>query len=227
MTTHIKHSVRLFARRPVLAGALIATLALGIGANTAIFSLVRAVLLRPLPYEEPDRLVFTWLEWNRAPSSHDRHGILTGTHVIEWQRRSTTFESVAVIDSWANNRSSSLDLIHADGAERLRGAFVTPNFFELLGVRAAAGRTFDSADGASAQTTVAISDAFWRRRFGGDPFGRPRARVVRRLGGIARTGPFSVRSDSSRSPHVCRFGCAARRSRNARVLPPGSPGDED
>jgi putative ABC transport system permease protein len=169
MRTDLTHALRLFGRRPVLTAAIVLTLALGTGANTAIFSLVRAVLLRPLPYHEPDRLVFAWRERVSAPAPHARHGILTGTHVIEWHRRTTAFMSIAAIESWSNNPTSTLDLIAPDGAERLRGAFVTPNFFELLGVEAAVGRTFDSRDAADDDGLVVISDAFWRRRFGADP----------------------------------------------------------
>jgi hypothetical protein len=65
--THLKGTIRLFGRRPLVSAALVATLALGIGANTAIFSLVRSVLLRPLPYHEPDRLVYTWREFEVSP----------------------------------------------------------------------------------------------------------------------------------------------------------------
>lgn len=168
MLSDVKHALRLFARRPVFTVAVILTLALGIGAGTAIFSLLRAVLLRPLPYHEPDRLVFAWLDRSGSPAPHARHGILTGTEVIEWHRRSTAFTSIAVIDSWQHSPTSRLDLIGADGAERLRAAFVTPNFFELLGVRAAVGRTFGSKDGGDGSSVV-ISDALWRRRFGADP----------------------------------------------------------
>jgi putative ABC transport system permease protein len=165
--TDLRHALRLFARSPMFTGAVVSTLALGVGANTAIFSLVRAVLLRPLPYHEPDRLVYAWRERADRPVTHE-HGVLTGSHVLEWQERATTFESISIIDSWGPNLGPRMDLIHAGGAERLRGAFVTPNFFELLGVRAAVGRTFDSRDANATEPLVVLSDAFWRRRFGGD-----------------------------------------------------------
>jgi putative ABC transport system permease protein len=199
MPTDLRHAARLFARRPWFTATVVATLALGIGANAAIFSLVRAVLLRPLPYHEPDRLVFGWTASTGEPLAHNRHGILTGTQAIEWSRRAATLESIAFIDSWSNNLAPQMDLLQSEGAERLRGAFVTPNFFELLGVRAAVGRTFASTDEHSANSLVVISDAFWRSRLGADPsvVGRPIDLVSGRV---------------TRAP---------RRSIVAGVLPPG------
>jgi putative ABC transport system permease protein len=167
MLTDVRHAIRFFRRRPAFTVAIVLTLGLGIGANTSIFTLVRAVLLRPLPYQEPHRLVVAWRDWSGRPSTHTGHGIFTGADVIEIHRRSTAFDSIAVVDSWGNNLRSQVDLVRPDGAERLRGAFVTPNFFELLGVRAALGRTFDSRDVDA--PLVVLSDAFWRRRFGADP----------------------------------------------------------
>lgn len=168
MFTDFRHALRLFARRPFFTAAILLTLALGIGANTAIFSLVRAVLLRPLPYHEPDRLVFALAQRASGPRSHAEHGPLTGTHVLEWYQRTTVFDSIALIDSWMNNLAPRMDLMSPDGAERLRGAFVTPNFFEFLGVRATIGRTFDSRDADAGTPVAVISDAFWRRRYGAD-----------------------------------------------------------
>lgn len=170
MSTDLTHALRLSTRRPFYTAALVLTLALGIGANTAIFSVVRAVLLRPLPYHEPNRLIFVWLERGESSIAHGRgHSILTGTDVREWERRATTLQSVAAISSWSHNPSATLDIATDDGAERVRGAFVTPNFFELLGVRPALGRAFDTADRTSATPLIVISEAFWRRRFGADP----------------------------------------------------------
>jgi putative ABC transport system permease protein len=168
MFTDLRHAVRLFSRRPCFTAAIILTLALGIGANTAIFSLVRAVLLRPLPYYEPDRVVFALVQRTSRPLSHAEHFPLTGSHVIEWQERTTVFDSIAVVETWQTNLAPRMDLMTPDGAERLRGSFVTANFFELLGVRAASGRTFDSRDADAGTAVAVISDAFWRRRFGAD-----------------------------------------------------------
>ena len=165
----LRYAARTLLKNRVFTATAVFTLALGIGATAATFSLIQAVVLRPLPYYEPAKLVFAWLEHEGRPVSHATHGILTGTHVREWQRRATSLESLAVISSWATNPSSKLDLITVDGAERLRGAFVTPNFFELLGVEAAVGRTFGSEDGEAAPDVVVISHSLWHHRFGADP----------------------------------------------------------
>ena len=92
MFTDLRHAFRLFARRPFFTAAIIVTLALGIGANTAIFSLVRAVLLRPLPYHEPDRLVFALVQRGSAPSAHPDHRTLTRTHISERQQRTKVIQ---------------------------------------------------------------------------------------------------------------------------------------
>ena len=162
---HIRHALRALRRRPGFAACTVLLLALGIGANTAVFSVVRAVLMRPLPYADLDRLAFVWGGEGTYPGN--RHSILTGQDAITAQRDATTIESLALVKSWQTGLAGQIDLILPDGAERLRGAQVTPNFFELLGVRASVGRAFGTADG---DTPLAvISDGLWRRRFGADP----------------------------------------------------------
>src|SRR5262245_59555979 len=202
MFADIRHALRLFRRRPAFTAAIVVTLALGIGATTAIFSLVRAVLLRPLPYADPDRLVFAWRSpgFARGTEHPAKHGTLTGRHIDDWARQSAAFDSIAVVFSWDGNLDPQMDLVGADTAERLRGAYVTPNFFELVGARAALGRTFDSRDAAGAAPLVVLSDAFWRRRFGADP-----AVVGRTLELMAGRGSARGR----RTPHLV-----------AGVLPP-------
>lgn len=162
---NVRHALRVLRRRPGFTACTIVLLALGIGANTAVFSVVRAVLLRPLPYTDVDRLAFVW----RGPQTHsgNRHSILTGQNAIELQRGATTMESFALVKGWETGLAGQIDLILPDGAERLQGAQVTPNFFELLGVRAAIGRAFSSTEGDA--PLAVISDSLWRRRFNADP----------------------------------------------------------
>jgi predicted permease len=143
---------------------IILLLAIGIGVNTAVFSVVRAVLLRPLPYAEPERLVYVWGGLDTRPGN--RHGVMTGEYVAGVVDATRLLDSVAVVETWEGNLTAQVDLVGPDGAERLRGALVTPNFFETLGAAAAVGRTFSSTDG---DRLVVISDALWRRRFGADP----------------------------------------------------------
>lgn len=162
----LRHALRTWRRTRGFACAAILLLALGIGANTAVYSIVRGVMLRPLPYERPEELVFLWGSTRTGPDNS--HNIMTGTHVVEIARHQTTLQSLAAFESWEIGLDGSIDLLSPDGSERLRGAEVTPNFFELLGVDAASGRTFGSSDTEAAPIAV-ISHALWQRRFGGDP----------------------------------------------------------
>ena len=162
----LRQAVRSVRRNPGFAAAAIVLLALGIGANTAVFSVVHGVVLRPLPYEDPERLAYLW--GGTETNSGNRHSILTGSHVHEIARHSTFFESYAVTMPWDTTLTGKVDLLRDDQSDRLRGAFVTPNFFELLGVRAVLGRTFASSDDEAVPVAV-ISGGLWKRRFGMDP----------------------------------------------------------
>jgi putative ABC transport system permease protein len=157
----VHQALKSVRRRPGFTVCAALFLALGIGANTAVFSIVHAVMLRPLPYADVERLVFVWKGRQTAPGN--MHGILTGQHAIAIQQATTTIESFALVKAWQTGLDGQVDLILPDGAERLRGAQVTSNFFELLGVGATTGRTFATADGDA--PLAVISDGLWRRRF--------------------------------------------------------------
>ena len=172
----IRYAFRLLRKRPGWAAVSIVTLALGIGANTAIFSVVNAVLIRPLPYREPARLVLVWTTFghskqSRAPAS--------APELLELRARSRLFDGFAGI--WVGSAT-----LTGDGRpEQLKAASVTSNFFSLLGVRLARGRTFaPGEEGPLAPPVVVLSDALWRERFGADPgiVGKPV-----RLDGVMRT----------------------------------------
>ena len=160
----VRGACRQLGRRPGLLAAAVATLALGVGANTAIFAVARGVLLRPLPYASPDRLVMLW-RTNRDGSGRPR-GVATSTHVIEWRARNTVLADIAALELWQDTPIARVDLVGRDSAERLRGSYATRNFFRVVGVQAALGRTFREDD---ADDVVVLSDALWRRRFGADP----------------------------------------------------------
>jgi putative ABC transport system permease protein len=155
----LRYAARLLIRAPGFTAIALLTLALGIGANTAIFSVLKAVLLRPLPYADPDRLV---LIGERGPTgSAGNVGYAT---FADWRARSRGFVEMAAIRSW-------LPTLIADGeAERLPGMRVSANFFQLLGVKPAIGRDFTPAEDTPAGWQVAmLSDGLWRRTFGADP----------------------------------------------------------
>jgi putative ABC transport system permease protein len=183
-----RQAVRVLRRRPGFALITVFLLALGIGANAAVFSVVHAVLLRPLPYAEPDRLAFIW--GGLGTYSGNRHSILTGDDAAAIKTKATTLESFALVRSWQTGLETQVDLATPDGAERLRGVAVTPNFFDLLGARAVRGRTFSNGD--TDAPVVVISDGLWRRRFGADP--AIAGRTVTLTAGRAKrtTSPYMV-----------------------------------
>jgi len=155
----LRYAVRLLLRAPAFTAAAVITLALGIGANGAIFSVVDAVLLRPLPYADPDRLVAVGA---RAPDgSAENVGYTT---FVDWRSRSRGFEEMALLRSWQPT-------LAVDGApERISGLRVSWNFFRMLGVRPALGRDFRVEDDTVKDwRVVLLSDRLWRRRFNADP----------------------------------------------------------
>ena len=155
----VRYGARTLRRAPGFTAAALLTLALGIGANTAIFTVVDAVLLRPLPYADPGRLVTVG---DRGPEGFSSNvGFAT---VLDWRERSQSFESLAMMRSWLPT------LVTTGEAERLPAVRVSWNYFDMLGVRPALGRGFTPDDDRPDHWRVLLlSDALWRRRFAGDP----------------------------------------------------------
>jgi len=160
-----RYALRTLRRAPVLATAAILTLALGVGANTTIFSAVNAVVLQPLPFAQPDRLVMLWEE-NPEKGWHQQ--ICAPANVLDWQEQVKAFQGITMFFDGAG-----VSTLTGEGAPRvLKTSGVTGNFFDVLGIRAQLGRTLQpnetwAADGIA--RTVVISDRFWREQFGADP----------------------------------------------------------
>ena len=151
-------AVRLWARRPGLAAVALITIALGIGAPTAMFSVVHAVLIEPLPFREPDRIVTFRLE-SRTRRGAMAFDAVPASAALDWAVATTTLQGLSLY----NDRA--LTLSTADGPFRLSGTAVMPNTFRVLGVAAMVGRTFDE-DGSDTHQIV-LSHATWQRFFGG------------------------------------------------------------
>jgi len=149
-------ALRVLRRRPLYAAAVVLSLALGIGANVAIFSAAHAVLLRPPPYAEADRLV---LVWNELSGFQDSRLPMLPYQIRELRGDSSVFDDVAGI--WATARTVSLD----ERAVLARTGLITPNFFSVLGVQPGLGRTFAEDEGLAGATAI-ISDGMWRQEFG-------------------------------------------------------------
>ncbi|HEY7182910.1 MAG TPA: ABC transporter permease, partial [Blastocatellia bacterium] len=151
----LRYGARMLVKNPGFTFVAAITLTLGIGANTAIFSLVEALLLRPLPYTEPDRLVLL--------SDKGRNN-LTYPNFGDWRERAKSFEGMASI------RNQTLNLTDVDKPVSLRGRTVNWNFFHLLGVQPQLGRLFVAEDDRrGAARTALLSDGLWKTQFGGDP----------------------------------------------------------
>jgi predicted permease len=156
-------ALRGLRRAPGFAIVALATLALGIGGNVAVFSVVRSVLLRPLPYAEPSQLVQLWTDF-RARGSRDQPEWLSPAQFRDWRDGNTTFAGLTVWQGWGPNLTGSGD------PELLTGGGVTWNFLDVLGIEPAIGRDFVQADDdAGAAPVVILTDGLWRRRFGADP----------------------------------------------------------
>src|SRR5262245_21118944 len=154
----IRYSLRRLLKSPAFTLIVILTLALGIGANTAIFSAVNAVLLRPLGYGDPGRLVT--IE-HRYPSL-DLKAPVSVPGFLDYQRQARSIESMAVETGWAAN------LTGEGQPERLQGARVTGRFFSTLGVPAERGRTLlPGEDSAGREHVAVLSYGLWQRLFGG------------------------------------------------------------
>jgi putative ABC transport system permease protein len=137
------------------------TLALGIGANSAIFALVDATLLRPLPYGSPDRLVAVWENSGKTPRSY-----VSPLNLLDWNARSRTFEKIAGFTPSVGG----MVMAGVDGnAETVSRQWVTAGIFDVLGVTPIAGRTFSAEDEAKRANVVVMSEAFWRARYNADP----------------------------------------------------------
>jgi predicted permease len=146
---------------PGFTAAALVTLALGVGATTAIVSVAHALLVQPLPFRDPDRLVFVWADqtaegYPRAP--------LSGPELQDLDQRAAQFDGFGAI--WATTAA----LTGENDPEQLRVGFVTTDYFSLLGAEAALGRTFRTDDDSvTAPTTILLSHAVWQRRYGADP----------------------------------------------------------
>lgn len=158
-----RRSLRGLVRRPTFAAVAILTLALGIGANAAIYTVLHAVVLRPLPFPSPERLVMLWEE-NAERGWYQQDA--APANMLDWREQVAAFEDVAAYPSFA----STTTLMQNGEAELLPAMEVTGNFFSVLAVSPLAGRTFTDAETwATGQRIVMISERLWRRRFSADP----------------------------------------------------------
>ncbi|MFL6261087.1 MAG: ABC transporter permease [Thermoanaerobaculia bacterium] len=156
-----RFAARLLARSPGFALSAVLALALGIGANSAVFSVFDTLLLRPLPYPHAERIVKIW---GTNLTQEVTEGQVSPADYLDWHAQSRVFARLAVY------RGKSANLTGSGEPERLMGVFVNRDFFPLLGVEPALGRNFTAEeDGPGGPTVIILSHGLWKRRFGGDP----------------------------------------------------------
>ena len=157
----IRYGVRSLSKRPGFTAIAVITLVLGIGANTAIFSVVNAVLLRPLPFSDPGRLTQLW----EAKVSKGRNEIPASyPNFADWKDRNRVFEQVAAYSDW------NFNLTGIGEPERIRSAIVSPEFFSVLGIKPLRGRVFLAGeDERGKDLVVVIGEGLWQRKFNSDP----------------------------------------------------------
>ncbi|HZF41700.1 MAG TPA: ABC transporter permease [Blastocatellia bacterium] len=158
----LRYGARMLIKKPGFTLIAVITLALGIGANTAIFTVVNGMLLRPLPYDDPDRLVMLWEADPRRNIEQQR---AAPPNLVEWREQSRSFENIAY---WTGN--DEFNLVMADGIEKAKCAYVTSSLFSTLRVRPQLGRAFlPEEDQLEGNRVALLSYEYWRRRFAADP----------------------------------------------------------
>jgi predicted permease len=161
MFQDLRFGVRMLLKQPGFTLVALLTLALGIGANTAVFSVANTVLLRPLPYQKPDELVMVW---ETAPKLGFPRNDVAPANFLDWREQNDVFAQLAAFGS------TSVSLTGRGEPERIEGVRVSASLFPLLGVAPAMGRVFTAEeDRAEAQSVIVLSHGLWQRRFGGDP----------------------------------------------------------
>jgi predicted permease len=158
----VRYALRTLRKAPGFTFVAVFALAVGIGGNTAIFSLVDAIRAESLPYPDPDRLVQLWGNVQRARV--ERRGASYPDY-LDWRAQSKSFEDIAAVDS------QSMTFVGSDEPERIETEFVAAPYFSLLGVSPVRGRVFEAGEDVVAKPgqVIVLSDGFWKRRFGGDP----------------------------------------------------------
>ncbi len=213
LSQDVRYGVRMLIKNPAFTAIAVLALALGIGANSAIFSVVNTLLLRPLPYKNPGQLVVIW---ENATHLGFPKNTPSPANFLDWQKQATLFQGMAAF------AEHSFNLTGVGEPERLDGRRVSANLFDLLGVKPIIGRTFVPDEDKPGTKVALLNETLWKRRFGSDPgvIGRalslngepytvvgvlPQQRALARLWKLARPGLGAARLSGGRS-------CPARQS---------------
>src|SRR6266849_197090 len=156
----VRYAIRLFSRAPGFALAVMVVIALGIGANSAIFTALDNTIIRPLPYADPERLTMLWEDFSAYGVPKNRVSPAT---FLDWRKRTQVFESLAAFGG------RMMNLTGGSEPEEVLGQAATANLFPLLGVAPFVGRTFTSDEEGPAIRAVVLGYGLWQRRCRGDP----------------------------------------------------------
>jgi putative ABC transport system permease protein len=228
MNTELRQAMRFLRRRPAFTAAIVATLAIAISATTLTFAIVNGVLIEPLPYAEPDRLVAVW---ENSISHENPRNVVSSANFLAWRDELPIFEKVSVLIQ------SSSTMLSDGEPERVGVVNASAAYFDIVGAQPLIGRFYnESEDVEGAAATAVLSESYWQRRFGGDRSVIGRTITV---GGVERTivGVLSARYDfdveakffsiGTRDVWMpLRFGAASRdaRGRNFQVIARLAPG---
>jgi putative ABC transport system permease protein len=156
----LRYALRQLTKNTVFTVVVVTTLALGIGANTAIFSVVHTVLLAPLPYRDVDRLMTIW---GRNPSRGDQQFPVSAGDFTDWKQKNDVFEDIA------SSYDNEVTLTGSGDPKLVLGYAISPNYFRVLDVAPQVGRTFTDEEAGSGANVTVLSDKMWRTTFHGDP----------------------------------------------------------
>jgi putative ABC transport system permease protein len=161
----IRYAVRQLRKNPGFAAVAVATLALGIAANTVIFSVMNATILKPLNFSDANRLVLVWKTYGKGP---DNLNIISAPDYWDYQRQSHSFESIAILDSAGRGYNLAANSGNRE-PEQVSGLRVSSTFFQVLGARPLLGRTFLPEEELQGRDhEVVLSYGLWKQRYGGD-----------------------------------------------------------
>jgi putative ABC transport system permease protein len=206
---NLRHAVRTLLRSPAYALTCIVILALGIGANTAIFSVVHSVILTSLPYPDASRLVFVWERFPNMPDPPGGRIQVARKNYLEWKRQNTVFSDMAAF------RDMPLDETGIDQPQRVSTGFASANLFPMLDVRARFGRLFNADEDRKDDHVAVLTDKYFEHRFHRDSAALGKSII---LGGAAYTAAMCrcAEPPASIAPWLCGKSSRAQALRNLR-----------
>ena len=163
----LRVAMRAIVRSPGFAALIVATMALGIGGNTTMFAVIRAVFLRPLPFPDPERLVTVW---ESDPERGIRRQRVSGPNFVDWEAQGSVFDAMGALPGWTGGPAGTFNVVGREGMERVPGLYASSGFFRVLGVQPELGRALGPDDDRrQGERHVVISHTYWKDHLAADP----------------------------------------------------------